>query len=394
MRNFSFFGKQQQNKLLALLVDIGSASVGAALIEIHKGKPPQMHKTVREIIPFQEVLSSPRFLVAMNHTLMRALARVQEETKEFGVPTYIVCTLSSPWFILKSRHLRIERKAAFEITERTLAEFVLENIEKLKEEIKDILPAPQIEIIEKHVIRVKLNGYEVKNPYAQKTTHAEIDAVVGVSSKRVIESTKRVLGNFVQSGAIRFGVFPLAAFSAIRDIFLHEESFLFLDITGEATDVSLVKDNLLMGTVSFPYGKNFFIRKLSAGLSTPQEDAISTFAMFLSGTLGQKKHGRVKEMIEASSAEWLASFENALGELSREGVLPHKIFFASDNDIAKTFASAIQEAKSTLLQGEHFEAEYLDHSIVARFVSFDVGVVRDPFIIIEALFAQKLFAQK
>ena len=225
---FSFLQKQKQNKSLTLLIDIGSASVGVALTEIHEGKPPQIHKSVRETIPFHDVLSSPRFLIAMNHALMRALARVQEETKEFGAPVHIVCTLASPWFILKSRHLRIERTVAFEITERTLAEFLLEDIEKLKEEIKDILPAPQIEIIEKHVIRVKLNGYEVKNPYAQKTTHAEVDVVTGVSSKRVIESIKHVLGSFFQNETIRFGAFPVAAFSAIRDVFLRtEKTFLF-----------------------------------------------------------------------------------------------------------------------------------------------------------------------
>jgi len=44
----SFFTKQKQDESLVLLVDIGSASVGGALVKIEKGSAPHILVTVRE----------------------------------------------------------------------------------------------------------------------------------------------------------------------------------------------------------------------------------------------------------------------------------------------------------------------------------------------------------
>ena len=49
---FSLFGGQKQNEALTLLVDIGSASVGAALVKIEKGQTPQIVSSIREDISF------------------------------------------------------------------------------------------------------------------------------------------------------------------------------------------------------------------------------------------------------------------------------------------------------------------------------------------------------
>mgnify|MGYP001575409917 FL=1 len=248
---FSFFKNSLRNESVSLLVDIGSASVGAALVKLEKGKPPHILATVRENISFQEVLSSGHFLIAMNHSLDKVLKNIQLKTKSTGHPLHIFCTLSSPWFILKSRHLLISRQEEFEVTERTLDEFINDDIERLKDELKETLPPKDVKIIEKKIIQIKLNGYEIKNPYGQKTSQVELLMTVGVSSKKVVESIERKIGNVFHAKEVNFGAFPIAAFSAIRDIFPTEKNFLFLHITGEATDVSLVSNDILMGTVSF-----------------------------------------------------------------------------------------------------------------------------------------------
>src|SRR3989344_5473983 len=121
-------------------------------------------------------------------------------------------------------------------------------------------------IIEKKIVQIKLNGYEVRNPYGQKTSRIELSMIVGVSSGKVVESIERKLSNFFHVKSVHFGAFPIAAFSAIRDIFPNEKNFLFIDITGEATDVSLVSNDILAGTVAFSRGKNFFIREISTQL--------------------------------------------------------------------------------------------------------------------------------
>lgn len=399
----SFLTSQKQNETLAILVDIGSASVGAALVKIKKGHTPQIVASVREDISFQEALSSQRFLAAMTRALDKALKSLEINTalqpqKSAYLPNaftqQVFCTLSSPWFILKSRNINVSHANEFEINEHTLDDFINADIEGLKEELGKTLPQKDIRVIEKKIIQMKLNGYEIKNPYKQRTTQLGMSFVVALSSNKVIEVVEHKIKHFFPTRDVHFGVFPVAVFSAIRDIFPSEKNFLFLDITGEATNISRIENDLLIGSISFPYGKNFFIREISAQLRTVHEEASTLFSMFLRGELEGKRRTQIEKIVEQSSAEWLTRFEKAGATLaSANGYLPPKIFFTTDADIMPLFSGIVSKAKSAHLEPANFDVQYLDQLIVSKFVSFEAGVTRDPFIIVEALFAEKIIQQ-
>jgi len=389
----SFFTKQKQDESLMLLVDIGSASVGGALVRIEKGSVPHVLATVRENISFQDALSPARFLIAMNRALDKVLKAMQTKSEPVGLPSHIFCTLSSPWFILKSRHLRVERQEEFEVTERVLDEFINEDMALLKEELKETLPPKDVKFIEKKIVQIKLNGYEVRNPYGQKTSRIELSMPVGVSSGKVVESIERKLSNFFHIKSIHFGAFPLAAFSAIRDIFPTEKNFLFLDITGEATDVSLANNDILVGTVSFSRGKNFFVREISAQLRTVHEEAATLFAMFLRDELNPAQHAKIATIVAHAEDEWSVRFKRTIGMLMENGMLPLKVFFTADADIAPLLSRLIGTAKLEFLKGASLDVQYLDQYIVAKFVLFETEVIRDPFLVVEALLAEKQLEQ-
>lgn len=385
---FSFFSKTQDESLV-LLIDIGSGSVGGSLAELSRGKAPNILATVRHDIAFQNALSSARFLLAMNNALEETLKDLQEKIKDRGAPSHIFCTLSSPWFILRSRHLKVERETPFKVNNEVLNDFLNQDIVRLKEELSVTLPPKEVEVIEKKVIAMKLNGYELKNPYGQETKRMEIVVAMGVSSTRVVSSLKRKIGQFFHTKALHFGSFPLAAFSAIRDMFPRESNFLFLDITGEATDVSLVERDVLLGTASFARGKNFFIREISNSLGTVHEEAESLFNMHVRGELDGKKRDSLEEIVTRGRTEWLERFEGALATLAGEGTLPRVIFFSADADVSKFFAAMMQGAHSKFLLNNEFEPRFLDSLITMQFVSFASGVVRDPFLVVLALLAEK-----
>ncbi|MDD5152465.1 MAG: hypothetical protein PHS95_00465 [Candidatus Pacebacteria bacterium] len=388
---FSFFTKQRQDEGLSLLIDVGSSSVGASLVRIEREKPVHILTTEREDISFQEKLSSSRFLISMNHALENVLGKIQ--TKTPSIPAHIFCTLSSPWFILKIRPILISEEKPFEITESMLNDFFSKDIEQLKGEFKDI-PPEDIEIIEKKIIQVKLNGHEIKDPLGKITKKMELVASVAVSSRRILQSIERYVHHVFPVSSVHFGSFPVATFSAIRDIFPLNRDFLFMDITGETTEVSIVNNDILLGNISFPRGKNFFIREISSGLNTSNEEAITLFGMFIHDKLDKESDMRVQKIVEQSKNEWTIFFEKALATLSQKGSLPKMVFFTSDSDISELFAGMVKAYESELLpNGAVLQARYFDQFIVSDFVFFETEVKRDPFLIIEALFAKKLLPQ-
>lgn len=388
-----FLDNKKQNSSLSVLIDIGSSSIGVALVDIKKDSAPHIIASVREDIPFQDALSSTRFLHAMNRTLGKALESIQSKGLTKLPPSNVFCTLSAPWFLLKTRNLHISRMVEFEVNEHVLEGFINDDINVLKEELKNTLPSDDIRIIEKKIIQMRLNGYEIKNPYKQRTSKLEMAVTVGISSNKVIRSIEGKIHKYFHITPIHFGAFPVAAFSAIRDIFPHDRSFLFVDITGEATDISRVENDALSGSISFPYGKNFFIREVSTRLHTIHEEAASLFAMFLRDELHDERQAQIAEIVEWAENEWLARFERAVATLANNGILPNKIFFTIDADIEQLFSKVIAKAKSDVLMKTSFDVQYLDQLIISKFVSFEDNVSRDPFIVVEALFAKKITEQ-
>lgn len=390
---FSFLKGHTKNEALTLLIDVGSASVGVALVEIKENSAPHIFTTARASISFLEKLTAQDFLRAMNQALEKVLKSVQTKTKTTGIPAHISCSLSSPWFLLKSRHLMISRPNSFEVTIESLDKILNEGILRLKDELKDVLPPDDMQVVEKKIIQTKLNGYKIENPYGQKATRVELTLTVGISSKQVTERIEHTVKNYFHTAVIHFGAFPIVAFNAIRDIFPTEKSFLFLDITGESTDVSLVNNDLLMGTVTFPRGKNFFIREISAQFRMPHETAASVLNMVLGGTLDSKRQEEVEQLLARIQNDWLERFEKALASLASSGTMPRKIFFMADADTASIFTESLGRAKIPHNERSMFEVQYLDQLILGKFVSFDTGVVRDPFLIAEALLLTKVVPQ-
>lgn len=390
------FLKQKQDSVIVLLVDIGSSSVGAALVRAYYDeRAPHILVNMREDVAFHDTLTSQRFLFSMNQSLENVFKKLskQQVAMAIGAPAHIFCTLSSPWFILKPRKIRVVRKEEFEMNERTLNEFIDEDVNLLKDELKATLPPQDVRIIEKKVLQMKLNGYEVRSTRNKKALQAEILLTVAVSSQKAIQSIEGKITKFFHAKEIHFGAFPVVAFNTIRDMFPVERDFIFLDITGEATDISRVDNDLLIKTVSFPYGKNFFIREISTQLATVHHEATTLFSMFLHGELHDAHHGRVADAVSFAGEKWLARFEDVIANFAQKGMLPKKIFFTTDADIAPMFRELMGKTKPSLLMDGAFDVQYLDQLIVSRFVSFEGGVTRDPFIVVEALLAEKLIRQ-
>lgn len=386
----SFFSKKTLDTSSVLLVDIGSASVGVARAQLSPSTAPVILDTTRRDIPFQESLTSSRFIVAMNHALENTLKDIKEKHKETMGPAHIFCALSSPWFILKSRRITLAHEDGVVVTEKLIEGLLDEDTEKLKKELSGTFPSDDVTVIERKVIKIRLNGYEIKDFYGKKTTELEIESAVSLSSRRAIETIKRLLSHFSVGSQIHFTAFPLAAFSAIRDIFPKEENFLFLDITGEATDVSLIVRDAVKETMLFPRGKNFFIREISNKKKTSHEEALSLFSLFLRDELGVNEKRVIENIINHSRDEWRERFEKAL-DIPLLYLTPvRKVFFTADADSKKLFEELIVSSHARILDKNACEVCYLDYAILANYVTFASGVNRDPFLMLEALFAKKM----
>lgn len=377
-----------------LVFDIGSASIGGAFVNIDKAKKPEIIFSVRRDIPFQEKLDFQRFLTSMIKTLEEMFELMRKSGGGVKVDQAF-CILASPWYASQTRLVHYNQPEAFTVTEKGLHKLVQKEIDlfrnsKLFARGKEGDAPP--EIMEAKSIQVKLNGYEVRDPFKKRTTKLEVALYISMIPANIYSSINDSIKKFWHVPDAHFSSFSFTAFDSIRDIFTEEGSFLFMDISGEVTDISLAKDNVLLESISFPAGKNILVRALVDGMKTAPAAAQTELRLYLENKSTREHREQVEKILEGAAKEWLTFFEDALSQFSTEFPIPRTIFYTADDDVMKWFENAIRETNFTKFSKEEgsFVVRSLGNAFLGKFIQVLEPDFQDPFIAIESIFANKL----
>jgi hypothetical protein len=389
-----FSRKPKSGQHFILVFDIGSASIGGAFVSIDTAKKPEIIFSTRKTIPFQEKLDFGRFLDSMIKTLEEMFQTMQKTGGGVRVDRAF-CILASPWYASQTRLVHYNQPQPFTVTEKGLAKLVEKEIElfrnsKLFSRPDDGEAAP--EIMEAKSIQVKLNGYEVRDPFKKKTTKLEVALYISMIPANICRSINESIKRFWHVPDAHFSSFSFTAFDSVRDIFTEESSFLFMGISGEVTDISLAKDNVLLESISFPAGKNMLVRALVAGMKTAPAAAQTELRLYLENKSNREHREQVEKILSAAAKEWLVFFEDALSQFSTEFPIPRTIFYTADDDVMKWYENAMKETDFSRFSREEgtFNIRSLGNSFLSKFVEVLEPDFQDPFIAIEAMFANKL----
>lgn len=392
----ALFFSAKQDETIAI-VDIGSSSVGVAFAVASTGAKPRILWSAREEMVFQTELNFSRFFSAMTESLDRVLARAVRSGHR--VPRTFFVSLASPWYIAQTRHVQVKRLKPFTVTEKGIAKLVEQEVLSFQNyrlpNYRKVV-SDETRLLEAQSIQIKLNGYAVTDPYGTSVTGMDMWVYISMSPASVLDSVKNTLSKHVHARTIEFHSFPLLAFSTIRDIFTEANDFLLLDISGEVTDVSIVRDDVLLETISFPLGKNFLIRRIASAHNTSPEEALSLLHLYLEGKADEKTKMQIQTVLLAARVEWLGLFTEALGNFSKELALPHKVFFTADPDVSLWFAKSIQSEGlgNYTFTDEPLGVTIFDATILSGFVSAEKNSDKDPFLLLQAIFAAKSISHR
>ena len=374
---------------IAIVVDIGSSSVGAAAVLLSPGYKPKVFYSVREEMIFQEKFSFERFASSMLKTLEKVLTDISVIKLPDHSGKIFPCFLASPWYasqtmILEKKFdvpMMVDEKLLHELQKKEIEDFKVREIEKIG---RDAV------ILETKTIQTKLNGYETGDPFGKKAQEIEVAIYASISSEKIVKAITERIKKVFHMSSPQFYSFSLASFTAIRDMF-HEKNFLFMDISGEASDLSVVRNHILEETIAFPIGKNSVIRKIAEDTASDFQESASLFRMVKDEDLEKTAGRKIKKAMLATGKEWIFSFQNALSSASTEESFPKDIFVMADNDVSKWFIENLQDAgtDSFSIVGNVFTVRHLNSAFLSAFCDSETGAERDPFLMIESLFLDR-----
>ncbi len=371
-------------KEVALLVDIGSGSIGVAFVLFKRGKIPRVLYNTRLPFAVAEKPDSSNLVSGMTLALNQLISSLP--TAGFQISSVFI-TFSSPWFISKTKTIHVAEKIPFAITERFLDQVSATEEKALQEELSSD-GASSFEVVEKSIIHTKVNGYVLDNSIGKKTNEFDAFLHMSVVPKSIIDTVSDIVFKHTHIIKEKFLIhtFPLVSFSVVRDLFNSTADFLLMDITGEVTDLTLVRDNVIVQTVSFPYGRNSIVRKIGASLAVTPEIAESTLHMYIEKKLEGESVTKVETTLWQEEKEWTKYFEDARSQFSEGSALPGKIYITADSDMESIFTNFLKLPQTDVI--------YVDNETFNQFYQSDSKDFSDEFIAILTIFYNKILKNK
>ncbi|PIT91413.1 hypothetical protein COU17_00275 [Candidatus Kaiserbacteria bacterium CG10_big_fil_rev_8_21_14_0_10_49_17] len=383
--------KKEMREYVALF-DIGSASVAGALVVLDGDTQPHITYTTRVPLTLTEVLDAKTLekktaetVRVVSERLIKALA--DEQVNQFS---RIVCMSASPWVHIETASIEAKHDEPKDITDayiKTLLESArAEIVEKAAE------TAAGVDQTEEFSMQVLLNGYPTANPEKKKAKHIALSLAVGYMDTAFHSSLERVFDEQFGETAVSYNSFILPFFLTARDVF-EQSDFLLMDVTGEVSDIGVVRGDILSNYVTFPYGKHSIARDLAELLGTTPEESLSRLSLGVSGT--QKEDSTVQKSIETVAQKWIKQFGSSVGKLSETKRLPNFLLLACDGSIGLWLAELTSRIDfgAFTLTGEAFSPELLTANRICEFCTFKgKSVKEDPFLAVGALFAKRIRA--
>lgn len=391
------FSKPKKLEELTLVFDIGSSSVGGALFLMQSSGIPKIICSIREPIIFEKKINFDRFLVLTSRALSVVAGKIYK--KGLGAPQSIFCVLSSPWYASQVRTIKLEKNAPFifnqkladDLIQKEIASFEAEHLNKNSEEIKS-----RLRLIEQKNTKTILNGYKTENPFNKKAKEIEMSLFVSMSPEYILKDFEDAILKHFHFKNIKFSSFAMASFIVARDIFAHQDNFLLVDIGGEVTDISMIKNNALRESISFPIGPNYIIRGMASELRCTLAEAKSFFSFYKDGHADDPTALKLDPIMNKLKTSWLGKFQESLASLSNDISIPSIIFVAVDKDYANFFSEAAknEQFNQYILTESKFQIVFLDTGVFHGAAIFEDDTVRDSFIVIEAIYLNRFFVNE
>lgn len=390
---FSFLSKKHDPNV-SLVVDIGTGSIGVALVHGVALKAPEVLVMRREIIPFREKLDVTRFVQLMQETLTVALDDIASKSSVF--PGSAMISLASPWYVAQTRLVHFSQDSDFMVTEKSLRQITDDEIKLFLGDSASSNTANEMgaqQLIDARAVSIRLNGYTARHVTGRMARELDMALYCAMMPEMLSRGLTEVISRRYGTIPIRFHAFMYAVYDIIRDHFTDESSsYIIVDAAGEATDVALVRDDILLETFSFPIGHRSVLRSVMRELDLEGVAAVSALDLYLGGDATPEHVARMEPIVEKAMRDWQRLFRGSLEQIAAQYPIPREMYLLADERYREHYEKQLFEAGGDVLSetGERFRVHALDKNLLEHFVKLPISAVWDDFLCVIIMMAQKL----
>lgn len=153
---------------------------------------------------------------------------------------------------------------------------------------------------------------------------------------------------------------------------------MYIDISEEITDISIIKDNVILVSASIPFGRNHFVREISLELKVSKEVADSMIKIHIAKDNDEMAGLKFSLVMDKSTTYLVSKITEVINNFNANFFYSESIFLIARNDLALSLREKLQR--------KDFEVALLDNKKIKPAI-----IGNDTVYKLELMFLDKLY---
>ena len=362
----------------AILLDIGSGSVGIALLHYD---PEASSTTVlwqhREFTGITDTIKQPVAKV-IKTALLNAWLEF-DSTGRAHLPAHlssrdITATqvlIGAPWIYTLTKTVTYSQEHSFTITDRLIDELQAAAQADAEQAMQDLANADtetlNLKIIQARPITVVANGYQTTTWENASARTLRIDYLTAISHTTIVDAIEEMHSKIAPKTTLSMHSHMSALYEALRHLHPEFKEIGLVDITTEGTEIGIIRDGVLRHVTAIPQGMYTLAREMSDNSSIPEGE---TFTYLQKDYEDCTKNAKCKSVIAA----YEAALTEAMSKTDDKLLMPKTIYVHSNQPCLTTLQTSIAHALRATTGLTH-SVHYLNSEILTEPNSTDTSIL-------------------
>jgi len=390
-----FFFKNKSS--LSFVFDIRDSSISVAVVRFEKEKKPEMILCKNFELRHGDSKNHKKYLSSMLSTLDRAIVYARHGLAKIGNDENIekyYFFVGSPWSVSQSKIIKIIKDKPFEINNSVLEKIIIGEEFSIEKNIERQTLTPDWKILEEKIIQSKLNGYKVDDIFGKKTSNLAMELFVSFIPSEIKNKISSYIDQKIGKNMARQNnSCILSSYSFFRDLYSNKNDFIYVDLGKLITDVYVVRDDVIFGIVSIPFGEEDIIQASLSRSNISRDIFMSHINIGQDNKFDLPSHNRGSDLLRTGFDFWQNKLKDSLSKICTEMNIPNNMFIITNSVISNILAkdlSGKENNKQFEMLGSKIEVSIINEGILDNLISNSKIFTNEPYIKMDLVFLDKM----
>lgn len=326
--------RERENKKSNLAILVGTSGTEALEYMVSANVSASGEAGIPEIVNYIKLPRDPAPLVE-EKSLLFAIRRDLEEIKKKSTQSRFDCVtviLNSPWYFSQTRAITVERTEQFRIDKDLIDQLLKEEGEIFLNRASgqfDVSENDSAQLLEMFIMRALLNGYETNSFLEKSAKHLRLSIYISMTLASLTHELNSIVEVKFSPQKIILHSSPYVIFkSAPEALAVDSAGAVVIDIGGEITDITVMRDGIISETFSFGRGLNFILRRIAGAYSIIPAEAISYLRAAAANQMSENHRPKFEDILARGMSEWRKMFYEAIKHAAGSRLLPNRFILA------------------------------------------------------------------